>query len=104
MRTYKPRPQRDRDRRMAVAARLRAEGRSLRESAKRMLVSHGTVRRDLARWDRVGGEMPSAIVRLSRAVTRPRYITPSEDASTTANVTAPCNSTPNVIPLRRKTA
>lgn len=51
-RTYKPlRTKRLREARMGRAARLRAEGKSLREIAAIQEVSHETVRRDLAAWD-----------------------------------------------------
>jgi hypothetical protein len=95
------------DQRMAIAARLRAEGLSLREAAARMLVHHTTVRRDLARWDRVRDEMPEEITRLSVPVAQPRCIAPvgaapNGDSGTAqfANATAARN-TGNVIPLRR---
>jgi hypothetical protein len=54
MREYKrkgPRPWRDKDKRMAAAVRLRAEGKSLREIAKELAVGVATIHRDLARWD-----------------------------------------------------
>lgn len=51
-RTYKPqRTALSRKARMGRAARLRAEGKSLREIAGIQEVSHETVRRDLAAWD-----------------------------------------------------
>jgi hypothetical protein len=51
-RTYKPvRPKAPREARMRRAARLRDEGKSLREIAAIQEVSHETVRRDLAAWD-----------------------------------------------------
>lgn len=43
---------RDKDRRMARAAELRAMGFSLRRIADRLAVSVGTVHSDLARWER----------------------------------------------------
>ena len=49
MRTYKRKLTLDKDRRMAVAVRLTAEGLSLREIAGRLTVSHMTITRDLAR-------------------------------------------------------
>ena len=66
MRTYKPKLQIDRTRRMAVVARLHAEGLSLRQIGKRLSVSYQTVARDLGAWDRKKAEMPPAILRLSR--------------------------------------
>lgn len=51
-RTYKPkRTKLTRQARMGRAARLRAEGKSLRQIAAIQEVSHETVRRDLAAWD-----------------------------------------------------
>jgi hypothetical protein len=96
------------DQRMAVAARLRAEGVSLRDSAKRMLVHYSTVSRDLARWDRVKDGMPEEVTRLSAPVAQPiRCIAPAAAITTggpaspgQANATAACN-TATVIPLRR---
>jgi Homeodomain-like domain-containing protein len=94
MRTYKPRPQMDKDRRMAVAVRLTAEGLSLREVAARLSVSYMTVARDLARWEQVRASMPLAIIRLSRPAVTNR-------APGAADVTAPCDTPANVTPLRR---
>jgi hypothetical protein len=54
VRTYKrkrPRQWRDKDKRMSLAARQRAEGKSTRRIAVELAVSHQTVMRDLARWD-----------------------------------------------------
>lgn len=54
MRTYKrkrPRQWRDKDKRMALAVRMRAEGKSTHQTAAELAVSHQTVMRDLARWD-----------------------------------------------------
>lgn len=50
-RTYKRKRPRNPDRRMTAAARLRAEGLSLRQIAAELACSHDTVWRDLARWD-----------------------------------------------------
>ena len=94
MRTYQPRPKIDRTRRMAVAARLHAEGLSLRQIGKRLSVSYQTIARDLDEWDQKKAEMPPAILRLSRpAVTN---VAPG-----VTDVTARCDSDSNVIPLRR---
>ncbi|MFD0850831.1 helix-turn-helix domain-containing protein [Actinomadura adrarensis] len=41
----------DKDKRMARAVELHAAGLSLRQIAERLVVSHQTVARDLARWD-----------------------------------------------------
>jgi hypothetical protein len=66
VRTYKrkgPRPWRDKDKRMTAAVRLRAQGLSLRQIGKELAVSEGTVRNDLARWER---EHPANVVPLVR--------------------------------------
>jgi|SRR5579872_4702490 len=74
MRTYqRKRPKRwtDKDRRMAQAAGLRAEGRSLRQIAAELSVSHQTVSNDLARWDaRQAEAAPANVVPLSRKASR----------------------------------
>ena len=73
------------------AARLRAEGRSLREIAAIQEISHETVRRDLAAWDEKNA--PSATVS-HLPVTK----TPLEGW----NVSAECDSeAASVIPLRK---
>lgn len=56
----------DRDKRMAVAVRLKAQGMGVREIARRQSVSHTTIQNDLARWERVRDGMPLEILRLSR--------------------------------------
>jgi lambda repressor-like predicted transcriptional regulator len=94
MRTYKPRPQRDRDRRMAVAVRLHAEGLTLRQIAARQSVSYQTVANDLARWDREHAAMPAAIIRLSKPTVK--NVTPGA-----TDLTPGFDSHANVIPLRR---
>ena len=94
MRTYKPRPQLDKDRRMAVAVRLTTEGLSLRQVAGRLSVSYMTVARDLDRWERERPNMPLAIIRLSQpAVT--------SHAPGATDVTGARDSGADVIPLRR---
>lgn len=45
------RPWRDKDKRMALAVRMRAEGASLREIGKELAVTHPTVLADLRKWD-----------------------------------------------------
>lgn len=55
-----------RDRRMARAAELRAEGKSLRQIAAQLGVSHQTVSNDLARWDAQHPVVPSNVVSLQR--------------------------------------
>jgi hypothetical protein len=89
------------DERMAVAARYRAEGLTLRQSAERMLVSYGTVRRDLSRWDRVKADMPQRIARLSAPVTQPCYIGPRDGTAEAPDVTGARNDVADVIELRR---
>lgn len=89
------------DERMAVAARYRAEGLTLRQSAGRMLVSYGTVRRDLVRWDRVRGQVPPRIARLSVPVTQPCYIGPRDGTPDEPDVTGARNNGADVIQLRR---
>lgn len=98
MRTYQRKNTMDKDRRMAVAVRLTAEGLSLREVAARLSVSHMTVTRDLARWDSEGSAMPLAIIRLSKPAVTPAC---NKTAPGGEEVTAECDSTAAVIPLRR---
>ena len=69
MRTYKRKgktPWPDKYKRMRAAARKRAEGKSLREIGRELGVSEGTVRNDLARWQR---EHPANVVPLVRKTT-----------------------------------
>lgn len=94
MRTYKPKPGMNKDRRMAVAVRLTAEGLSLREVAARLSVSHQTVANDLARWGRVSAQMPLAIIRLSKPAVK--NLPPGGEI-----LTAGIDSAAPVIPLRR---
>jgi hypothetical protein len=98
MRTYKPKPGMDKDRRMAVAARLTAEGLSLREVAARLTVSHMTVTRDLDRWDRERPSMPLAIIRLAQPAVTPAC---NKTAPRGQEVTAECDGGADVIQLRR---
>jgi lambda repressor-like predicted transcriptional regulator len=79
---------------MAVAARLRAEGLSLRQIAARQSVCYQTVANDLARWDREHPAMPAEIVRLSRSAVK--NVTPGA-----TDLTPDFDSGTNVIPLRR---
>lgn len=92
MRTYKPvRPKSPRGARMKRAARLRAEGKSLREIAAEQEVSYETVRRDLARWDALNA--PDASV---------SHLPVTKTPPGGGNVTAPCDTADAaVIPLRR---
>jgi predicted transcriptional regulator len=48
----------DKGKRMAAAVRKRAEGKSLREIAKELGVTEGTVRNDLKRWQ---AERPNVV-------------------------------------------
>jgi Homeodomain-like domain len=65
--TYKrKRPQKaSRDQRAPKAARLRAEGKSLREIAAETGVSHQTVRNDLTWWDECQEAAPPNVIALS---------------------------------------
>lgn len=63
MRTYKrkgPRQWSDKDKRMNLAARMRAEGKSLREIGEALAVSAPTVMRDLRRYDELAAEKSAA--------------------------------------------
>lgn len=53
----------NKDRRMSRVVELRAEGLSLRAIAARLDISDGTVRNDLARWDR---EHPANVTELRK--------------------------------------
>lgn len=79
---------------MAVAARLRGEGMSLRQIAARQSVSYQTVANDLARWDREHSAMPAEIIRLSRPGVK--NVTPGA-----TDLTPGFDTGTNVIPLRR---
>lgn len=94
MRTYKRKHTLDKNRRMAVAVRLTREGLSLRQAAARLSVSYQTVANDLARWERVGSEMPLEIVRLSKPAVKK---SPHGGEILTLEV----DSAATVIPLRR---
>jgi len=62
VRNYKrkgPRPWRDKNKRMAAAVRMRAEGKSLREIAKELAVTHPTVLADLRKWDELNSNVVS---------------------------------------------
>ncbi len=88
VRRYRRKHLRDPARRMAAAARLRAEGLSLRQIAVRLAVSHETVRRDLARR----GEAQARLSHLpvTNLPRRGELVTPGCDSADS-----------NVIPLRR---
>lgn len=99
MRNYKrkrPRRWRDTDKRMVAAARLRGKGLSLRETAERLAVSHETVRRDLAKWDREHANV-TALPR--QPVTSDCLISPPGGQL----VTPECDSEPgNIVEMRRR--
>lgn len=80
---------RDRGRRMRAAARLRAEGLSLRKIGVLLAVSHETVRRDLARWDETQAKVSHLPV--TNSPRRGQFVTPGCDSAV-----------PSVIPLRRR--
>lgn len=92
MRTYKPvKPKSSREARRGRAARLRAEGLSLRQIAAKQDVSYQTVLRDLRDWDAL--HAPSAQV---------SHIPVTKSPPGGGNVTAGCDSEDaTVIPLRR---
>lgn len=75
MRNYKrkgPRQWRDKDKRMALAVRMHAEGKSLREIAKELGVgSPQTIANDLKRWDAQRAAAPSNVVSLSKKLSKP---------------------------------
>ncbi len=49
---------------MALAARLRAEGKSLREIGAELNISPATAMRDLRRWDESRAELPANVFQL----------------------------------------
>ena len=59
-----------RDKRMAEAVRLRAEGKSLRQAGSELGVSYQTVSNDLARWDAQHPVMPANVVPLARKASK----------------------------------
>jgi hypothetical protein len=60
-------PWRDKDKRMTLAVRMRAEGKSLRETAAELAVGKDTISRDLARWDaQQASAAPSNVISLSQ--------------------------------------
>jgi predicted transcriptional regulator len=70
MRTYKrkrPRQWADKDKRMNLAVRLRAEGKSLRQIARELAVTEGTVRNDLKRWEAQQSAVPANVVPLRKS-------------------------------------
>jgi hypothetical protein len=87
----KRRPWRDKDRRMARAAELRAAGWSMRRIADRLVVSVGTVHADLTRWD---AEHPDNVTPL-------RSERPFKSAPTGAKLNAASERPANVTPIRR---
>ncbi len=68
----RPRQWRDKDKRMALAVRMHAEGKSLREIAGELGVSSPqTIANDLKRWNAQQAAMPSNVVPLSKKVSKP---------------------------------
>jgi transposase len=55
----------DRDGRMALAARLSAEGKSLREIGAELSISPATAMRDLRRWDETRTALPANVFQFS---------------------------------------
>lgn len=87
------------DRRMAEAVSYRAGGLTVRDIAARLGVSHTTIVRDLARWERVKDAMPLDIIRLSRAGGTSAWNTGQTDASSRDPQFQ--GDVPEVIPFRR---
>jgi transcriptional regulator with XRE-family HTH domain len=87
--------QRERERRMADCARMRAEGLSLRAIGQRHQISHTSVRKLLAEWDTRLPEMPAELVRIASPLEN-RGVNPSP-----GGFTPPLSSDPDVITLRR---
>ena len=54
----------DKDNRMRLAARLRAEGKSLREIGAELGISAPTAMRDLRRWDEARAALPANVFQL----------------------------------------
>jgi hypothetical protein len=88
VRHYRRKHLRHPGRRMEAAARLRAEGLSLRQIAVKLAVSYETIRRDLAKR----GAAQASVSHLPVKKTPPggQFVTPGCDSAN-----------PNVIPLRR---
>lgn len=94
MRKRERKPDPERDRRMAAAVRLTAEGQSLREIAETLDVSYQTVANYLAQWETALPRLPIDIVALSK----PSVKTNPIEAEV---LTADFDSRAAVIPLRR---
>lgn len=91
-----------RDKRMAVAVRMRAQGKTVREIAEWQRVSHTTIENDLARWERVKGEMPMDILRLARVPGNKGWQTePDRPSSEDACLPGEVAKESGVIPFRR---
>jgi orotate phosphoribosyltransferase-like protein len=54
------------DKRMARAVELRAQGWSLRRIGAELAVSEGTIRLDLARWERLHAEAEGCVIPLRK--------------------------------------
>ena len=70
---------RDTDKRMARAVELRALGWSLRRIGNELAVSEGTIRLDLARWERMHTEAEGCVIPLRNhaAITQRNYAKPT---------------------------
>lgn len=94
MRKYtrkRPAQWRDKNKRMAAAVRLRADGMSLREIAKELAVSYQTIANDLARWER---QRPNVVLLSNSAV--------KSHPHAGQDLTPDFDNEPAVLPLRRQ--
>lgn len=95
VRKYIPKrhPWADKNKRMARVAELRALGWSLRKIAAQLVVSEGTVRNDLKRWDR------------ERSNVTPLRNSDAQKCPTRGEVTqpdyAPADRHADIVPIRR---
>lgn len=91
VRTYVPKrtPWRDKNKRMAKAVELRDRGLSLRQIAARLVVSEGTIRNDLKRWQ------------AARVNVSPLRNPAAQKCPTGGEITHPDYAPADVIPLRR---
>lgn len=90
-RTYKRKHARNPDKRMAAAARLRAQGMSLRQIGSELACDASTVLRDLRRWDQEHPNVTQIVLQkpVANAPRRGEFATPE------------CNTESNIIQLRR---
>ena len=97
----------ERDQRMAVAVRRKAEGMTLRKIAETQGVSHTTIRTDIERWERVKDQMPLEIIRLARPAGNQGWKpgpsdTPPDGGSPVPGFQEEVSSAPaDLIPFRR---